>query len=150
MFIRQATISDLSELVELRKAQLIDEGSNPITNIDVELEQFFTDMLTNKSLYQLLAIVDDKIIASGAIIYYPFPPSFTNPSGERAYVTNIYTHPDFRGRGIAQKIITELIQDVESRNIKKIFLAASTLGKPVYKKLGFKEVNEWMEINYDL
>ncbi|RXY87820.1 GNAT family N-acetyltransferase, partial [Salmonella sp. 3DZ2-4SM] len=31
-----------------------------------------------------------------------------------------------------------------------IFLAASTLGKPVYKKLGFKEVNEWMEINYDL
>ncbi|MBL0848330.1 MULTISPECIES: GNAT family N-acetyltransferase [Mammaliicoccus] len=150
MIIRQATISDLNQLVELRKAQLIDEGSNPTPNIDHDLERFFTDALTDKSLYQLLGVENDTIIASGAIVYYPFPPSFTNPSGERAYVTNIYTHPDYRGRGIAQTIIKALIKNVESRNIKKVFLAASTLGKPVYKKLGFEEAPEWMEINYDL
>nr|WP_263314395.1 GNAT family N-acetyltransferase [Mammaliicoccus sp. Marseille-Q6498] len=150
MDIRKATIEDLNTIIELRKAQLIDEGSNPSPNIDTELERFFTDILTDNSLYQLLAVENDNIIASGAIIYYPFPPSYTNPTGERAYVTNIYTHPDYRGKGISKKIIKELIKDVESRNIKKIFLSASTLGKPVYKKLGFKEAPEWMEINYDL
>lgn len=150
MHIRKATIEDLNTIVKLRKQQLIDEGSNPIIDIDHDLETFFTNVITDESLYQLLAVENEEVIATGAIIYYPFPPSYINQSGERAYVTNIYTHPNFRGRGIAQQIISLLIKDAEARDIKKIFLAASPLGKPVYKKLGFEEAPEWMEINYDL
>lgn len=150
MHIRKATIEDLNTIVKLRKQQLIDEGSNPIIDIDHDLETFFTNVITDESLFQLLTIEDEEVIATGAIIYYPFPPSYINQSGERAYVTNIYTHPNFRGRGLAQQIISLLIKDAEARNIKKIFLAASPLGKPVYKKLGFEEAPEWMEINYDL
>lgn len=150
MNVRLATLEDIPTLVELRKSQLIDEGSIPTPNIDKELETFFLDMLTNQSLYQLLAADNDSIIASGAIVYYPFPPSFSNPSGERAYVTNIYTHPNYRRRGISQAILNLLIENAKSRNIKKIFLAASTLGKPVYEKVGFEEAPEWMEINYDV
>ncbi|MCD2478836.1 GNAT family N-acetyltransferase [Mammaliicoccus lentus] len=150
MHIRKATIDDLNIIVKLRKQQLIDEGSNPIIDIDHDLEAFFTNVITDESLYQLLAVENEEVIATGAIIYYPFPPSYINQSGERAYVTNIYTHPNFRGRGIAQQIISLLIKDAEARDIKKIFLAASPLGKPVYKKLGFEEAPEWMEINYDL
>lgn len=150
MHIRKATIDDLNIIVKLRKQQLIDEGSNPIIDIDHDLETFFTNVITDESLYQLLAVENEEVIATGAIIYYPFPPSYINQSGERAYVTNIYTHPNFRGRGIAQQIISLLIKDAEVRDIKKIFLAASPLGKPVYKKLGFEEAHEWMEINYDL
>ncbi|MBF0794479.1 GNAT family N-acetyltransferase [Mammaliicoccus lentus] len=150
MHIRKATIDDLNIIVKLRKQQLIDEGSDPIIDIDHDLETFFTNVITDESLYQLLAVENEEVIATGAIIYYPFPPSYINQSGERAYVTNIYTHPNFRGRGIAQQIISLLIKDAEARDIKKIFLAASPLGKPVYKKLGFEEAPEWMEINYDL
>ena len=150
MHIRKATIDDLNIIVKLRKQQLIDEGSNPIIDIDHDLETFFTNVITDESLYQLLAVENEEVIATGAIIYYPFPPSYINQSGERASVTNIYTHPNFRGRGIAQQIISLLIKDAEARDIKKIFLAASPLGKPVYKKLGFEEAPEWMEINYDL
>ena len=150
MHIRKATIDDLNIIVKLRKQQLIDEGSNPIIDIDYDLETFFTNVITDESLYQLLAVENEEVIATGAIIYYPFPPSYINQSGERAYVTNIYTHPNFRGHGIAQQIISLLIKDAEARDIKKIFLAASPLGKPVYKKLGFEEAHEWMEINYDL
>ncbi len=150
MHIRKATIDDLNIIVKLRKQQLIDEGSNPIIDIDHDLETFFTNVITDESLYQLLAVENEEVIATGAIIYYPFPPSYINQSGERAYVTNIYTHPNFRGRGIAQQIISLLIKDAEARDIKKIFLAASPLGKPIYKKLGFEEAPEWMEINYDL
>ncbi|WP_210619688.1 GNAT family N-acetyltransferase [Mammaliicoccus lentus] len=150
MHIKKATIDDLNIIVKLRKQQLIDEGSNPIIDIDHDLETFFTNVITDESLYQLLAVENEEVIATGAIIYYPFPPSYINQSGERAYVTNIYTHPNFRGRGIAQQIISLLIKDAEARDIKKIFLAASPLGKPVYKKLGFEEAPEWMEINYDL
>ena len=150
MHIRKATIDDLNIIVKLKKQQLIDEGSNPIIDIYHDLETFFTNVITDESLYQLLAVENEEVIATGAIIYYPFPPSYINQSGERAYVTNIYTHPNFRGRGIAQQIISLLIKDAEARDIKKIFLAASPLGKPVYKKLGFEEAPEWMEINYDL
>lgn len=67
----------------------------------------------------------------------------------KEHTSLIFIHTQILEDKASPKIITELIQDVESRNIKNLS-HASTLGKPVYKKLGFKEVNEWMEINYDL
>ena len=75
MHIRKATIDDLNIIVKLRKQQLIDEGSNPIIDIDHDLETFFTNVITDESLYQLLAVENEEVIATGAIIYYPFPPS---------------------------------------------------------------------------
>lgn len=148
MEFRLAILDDIPRLVQLRKLQLIDEGSTPEPNIDKELTLFFEHFLKDGSLHQLLAIENDEIVASGAIIYYRFPPSFSNPTGTRAYVTNIYTQPEYRNQGISQKILYLLLDDVQSKHIKKVFLGASTLGRPVYEKLGFESAPEWMEINF--
>ena len=147
MEFRKATIEDLQVIVELRKKQLVDEGIEANQNIDKELKKFFQQTLQSNSLIQWLVIDREEVIATGAIVIYEFPPSYTNKSGKKAYVTNMYTKRDYRGKGIASKLLKQLVEEARSLEITKIWLGASKLGKPVYKKFGFREAEEWMELD---
>ncbi|WML39510.1 GNAT family N-acetyltransferase [Neobacillus sp. OS1-2] len=147
---RKATIDDIKALIDLRKRQLMDEGINPTTDIDLELTVFFKNKLSDSSLIQWLVEENEEIIACGAIIVYEFPPSYTNKSGKKAYVTNMYTNEKYRGQGIATKLLTMLVEEAKNLDIRKIWLGASKLGRPVYKMFGFKESDEWLELNLSI
>ncbi|KLV27631.1 MULTISPECIES: GNAT family N-acetyltransferase [Niallia] len=146
---RKATREDINLLMELRKFQLVDEGITADKDIDNELEDFFQRKLAEGSLIQWLVMEENEIIATGAIVIYEFPPTYTNKSGKKAYVTNMYTKNAYRGKGIATTLLTKLVEEAKSLGIKKIWLGASKLGRPVYKKFGFKETDEWMELELE-
>ncbi|MGO5012533.1 GNAT family N-acetyltransferase [Niallia sp. Sow4_A1] len=145
---RKATVDDINLLVEMRKIQLVDEGIKADKDIDNELKTFFQKKLAEGTLIQWVVEVEEQneIIATGAIVNYDFPPSYTNKSGKKAYVTNMYTKNDYRGKGIATSLLTKLVDEAKNLNITKMWLGASKLGRPVYKKFGFKETDEWMEL----
>jgi ribosomal protein S18 acetylase RimI-like enzyme len=144
---RKANINDIDKLIDLRKRQLVDEGIEPNIDINSELNVFFHNKLSDGSLIQLLVEDNEDIIACGAIIYYEFPPTYTNKSGKKAYITNMFTKEDYRGQGIATKLLTKLVDEAKDSGISKIWLGASKLGRPVYKKFGFVETEEWLELN---
>ncbi|WP_400244410.1 GNAT family N-acetyltransferase [Niallia sp. JL1B1071] len=143
---RKATVEDINLLVEMRKSQLVDEGITADKDIDNELEAFFQWKLAEGSLIQWVVEEQNEIIATGAIVIYDFPPSYTNKSGKKAYVTNMFTKNDYRGKGIASSLLTNLVDEAKGLGITKMWLGASKLGRPVYKKFGFKETGEWMEL----
>ena len=143
---RKATVADINLLVEMRKTQLVDEGITADKDIDNELEAFFQSKLAEGSLIQWLVDEQNEIIATGAIVIYDFPPSYTNKSGKKAYVTNMYTKNDYRGKGIASSLLTRLVEEAKNLWITKMWLGASKLGRPVYKKFCFTETDEWMEL----
>lgn len=143
---RKATVDDANLLMEWRKIQLVEEGIKADKDIDKELEAFFQKKLAEESLIQWIVEEQTEIIATGAILIYDFPPSYTNKSGKKAYVTNMYTKNDYRGKGIATGLLTKLVDEAKSLGITKMWLGASKLGRPVYKKFGFKETDEWMEL----
>ncbi|WP_307290714.1 GNAT family N-acetyltransferase [Bacillus sp. SORGH_AS_0510] len=144
---RMATTDDVKQLVRLRKKQLVDEGLEPTIDIDLELQAFFKNKLTDGSLIQWLVEDQEEIIACGAVIFYDFPPSFTNKSGKKAYIANMYTRETYRGKGIATNLLTKLVEETKTRGITKMWLAASELGRPVYKKFGFQETDEFLELH---
>lgn len=144
---RKAELGDIPALMELRKKQLIDEGISPDQDIDGELFSFFTDKMKDGSLVEWVAQEDEKIVATAAVIFYAFPPSYTNKKGVKGYITNMYTNPDFRGRGIAGLLLDRLVKEAASRDVKTLWLSASKMGRPVYLKYGFKETGEWMELD---
>ncbi len=146
MIIRKATIEDTVLLSETRKLQLIDEGILPDCNIDAELDAFFKKWLVSKDFLQLIAEEDGKLLSTAAVIYYDLPPSFTNKIGVRGYVTNVYTAPEHRGKGLAKTLLKELLSDAKKRGIKKLWLGASKLGRPLYEKLGFIQQESYMEL----
>ena len=144
---RKADIKDIPLLVDIRKKQLIDEGIEPNIDIDEELTIYFNNKLADNSLVEWIAEEDNKIIATAAILFIDFPPTYTNKTGRKGYITNMYTEPNFRGKGIATGMLDRLVNEAKERNIHKILLVASKLGRPVYKKYGFQDTDEWLELN---
>ncbi|MGG0454300.1 GNAT family N-acetyltransferase [Priestia megaterium] len=147
MKFRKATVNEIDQLIYLRKKQLVDEGIEPNQEIDTELKEFFTNKMSDGSLVEWIVEDNEEIIATGAIIFYEFPPTYTNKSGKKAYITNMYTKESYRGQGIATKLLTKLVAEAKTAGIIKIWLGASKLGRPVYKKFGFKETDGWLELD---
>ncbi|WP_113883858.1 MULTISPECIES: GNAT family N-acetyltransferase [Cytobacillus] len=144
---RRANLNDIEKMVELRKIQLIDEGLEPNIDIDKELLVFFRDKLSEGRLIQWLVEDDEEIIACGAVIFYDFPPSYTNKTGKKAYIANMYTNENYRGQGIAKNLLSKLVEEVKLYGISRIWLGASDMGRPLYKKFGFKEADGFLELN---
>jgi len=149
MNIRKADLKDAKLLSEVRKLQLIDEGIDPSCNIDEELSAFFKKWLQSEDFIQLIAEENGKLLSTAAVVYYDLPPSFTNKIGVRGYVTNVYTAPEHRRKGLSKKLLTLLIEDAKSRGIKKLWLGASQLGRPLYEKLGFIKQESYMELTLE-
>lgn len=144
---RLAKLDDIELLAELRKRQLVDEGSTPDKDIDAELTAFFTEKLTDGSMVEWVIEEGQELIATAAIIFYAFPPNYTNKSGLKGYVTNMYTAPAWRGRGLASSLLDRLTEEARRRGVSKLWLGASTMGRPVYLKYGFKESDQWLELD---
>lgn len=146
MIVRKATVEDAALLSEVRKLQLIDEGIAPDCDIDAELDVFFKKWLVSKDFLQLIAEENGKLLSTAAIVYYDLPPSFTNKIGVRGYITNVYTAPEHRRKGLSKMLLEKLLENARSRGIKKIWLGASKLGRPLYEKLGFIQQESYMEL----
>lgn len=91
--------------------------------------------------------VDDSgdIIATAAIMFMDFPPTFSNISGKRGYITNMYTSNKYRGRGIAGLLLEKIEKEAIDRGVSHFVLHASDMGRKSYKKNGYKETLVVME-----
>lgn len=141
---REATVEDVPALCALRKAQLIDEGIESSMDIDRELDAFFRDFLRAKDLFEVLGVYEGKVVATAAVIFYRYPPTYTNQSGKIGYVTNMYTDPAFRGQGVATRMLGLLEAEAARRGVSVLRLGASKLGRPMYEKNGYRQDGEWM------
>ena len=143
---RIGTKQDIPIMCQIRKQQLIDEGIDPTITIEKELLRYFEDKIGDGSLVEWLLEDKGRIIATAAIAFIEFPPTYTNKTGVKGYITNMYTAPDYRGRGIATTLLNKLLDVAKQRGVHQIWLHASHLGKPVYERVGFVEANEYMEL----
>jgi len=146
MIYRIATINDIETLVEIRKKQLIDEGIEPSIDIDQELLDFFHTKINNGSLVEWVVEDGAEIVATAAIVFYQFPPTYTNKTGWKGYITNMYTADTYRKRGIATMLLEKLVEEAKAKEVEKLWLGASTLGRPVYERFGFKDTGEWLDL----
>ncbi len=146
---RSAAERDIPALCEIRKRQLLDEGIEPAENIDEELHRYFAQKLSDGSLVELLAEDGGRIVATAAVAFMAFPPPYTNPSGVKGYITNMYTDPAYRGRGIASTLLRMLTDEAKKRGVTHLWLKASVHGKPVYERFGFKGSERYMELDLD-
>lgn len=143
---RKASMQDIPAMIAIRKQQLIDEGITPSVSIDRELDGFFRRMLDKDELVQWLLEDDGKIAATSAVCFYGYPPSFTNPTGLIAYITNMYTHPDYRRRGIGRRMLHLAVSEAAARGARVVRLGASALGRPLYEKYGFRQETQWLSL----
>jgi len=141
---RLADAGDIPVLVELRKRQLIDERAQPVAEIDRQLADYFSAAIADGSFVAWVMEEDGEIIATGGICFYALPPTFSNPAGRAAHITNMYTKDEYRHRGIATELLGEAIGEAKARGYAVVRLHASEDGKPMYRKAGFMDSDGYM------
>ena len=87
----------------------------------------------------------DRFVGAGGISFYQVMPTCHNPSGNKAYIMNMYTSPEYRRKGIAYKVLDMLVKDAKSMGILAISLEATVMGLPLYEKYGFTKMKNEME-----
>ena len=153
MLFRRAELSDINEISEIRKKQIQDEGQTPDIDIDEDLHRYFEKYMGSGELIEWVAVEDNedagdgegRIIATAAVVFMDFPPSFTNKTGRTGYVANVYTAPEYRGQGIVGQLLEKVEQEAKARGITKMMLNASAMGRKAYLKSGYFDVDFEME-----
>ncbi len=141
---RKASQHDVDQLVNCRVKQLIDEGYQQTNPINEDLNKYFSESLANSSLICWLGTYEASVVATGGICFYQLPPSFSNPTGRVAYITNMYTDKAFRKQGIASYIFNLLLEEAKNLNYTSVRLHASDHGKSIYTKAGFFTTDGYM------
>jgi GNAT superfamily N-acetyltransferase len=88
--------------------------------------------------YPLKATIDDALVGIGTAIVY----------GQTAWLAHIIVHKDFRNKGIGTLVTRSLVDLVNKTSCKTILLIATTLGEPVYLKLGFQVEAQYIFLDH--
>ena len=143
---RAATVEDSETLVRLRN-RLVAECGAPNHHVDDRLRAHFERHLADGSLVEWLTIENGEVVATAAVEFQEFTPSDSNPSGVRGHVTNMYTAPEHRGKGIATFLLGKLKEEAAARGVNRLWMHASDMGHPVYLKFGYRDATGYMEMN---
>jgi GNAT superfamily N-acetyltransferase len=84
----------------------------------------------------------DRCIAAAGIYFCDFPPHWRHTEAMRAYVLNVYTDPEFRGQGLAKRLMQDVLQECIKRGVATVVLHASPQGRPIYEAMGFVDNDE--------
>ncbi len=64
--------------------------------------------------------------------------------GNAGWLGGIIVLPEYRGRGIGSALTEELVRFLREKRIKHQILIATSMGEPIYRKLGFQAVSYYI------
>ena len=143
--IRITTKGNIDELMSSRLEML-----KVVNNLPEDYE--YSDEMINESRdyflngdhLTVLAMDNDVVIGCASMSFIRVMPTFEHPTGKRARLMNVYTRSEYRCQGIARKMIEILIRKTWEKGATEISLDATTLGRPLYEKIGFTDSTECM------
>lgn len=147
---KRATLEDLDILTEtrtevLRAANRL-SGNTDMSEVKRQSYSYYQKALREGSHIAYLVFDGSRFVGAGGVSFFRVMPTYHNPSGNKAYIMNMYTDPAYRRRGIAYKTLDLLVGDIKSRGISAISLEATDMGRPLYEKYGFVTMKDEMEL----
>lgn len=144
MNIRMATIDDVATLIKVRfdyfAAEKWELTNDERVSISSQLQQYYSKHL---NLDFFAAFVEDdirNIVSTAFLVIFEKPANLSWPTGKTGMILNVLTYPGYRKMGYATNTMNLLIEEAKKQDLSYIELSASDSGKPLYKKLGFQEL----------
>jgi GNAT superfamily N-acetyltransferase len=149
--IRVATVNDAALIAYHRRAMFTDMGYTDTTHLE-SMETEFADWVREKLArgeYLGWFVVNGEAVIAGAGLWLmDWPPHIIGTGARRGNILNVYTHPDYRRRGLARHLMTTILDWCRANSLETVILHASAEGRALYESLGFKATNE-MRISTD-
>ena len=138
---RIATIDDL-ELLTRTRVDFFADIHKDITDgekadIYAYSKAYFEETLGNGTFAAYLAFDEEVLVATSGVNFYKTPPNPKNTSGKMAYISNMYTKPEYRDRGITTHLFDLTAAEARGRGCGKAVLHATEIGRTIYEKYGF-------------
>jgi ribosomal protein S18 acetylase RimI-like enzyme len=108
-------------------------------SLEKNIRRYLKKAMPSKAFIAWLAESGKKTLAVSGMVIWRIPPRWGSPDGLQAYILNMYTIPEARGKGLCTRLLKELIREAQKLSIKKVSLHASKDGEPLYRKAGFRE-----------
>ena len=146
--IRLALTSDIDALVELRSAFLDEITSRDVSTLALRtsMHAYFREALHTGSFAAYLAFEGTTAIASSGMVLRTLPPSHSRPRGREAYVLNMYTVPEHRGKGIGNDLLQRCIAFAREHGCDRISLHGVSGARSMYERIGFAPVESEMRL----
>ena len=147
---KKATIEDIDILTEtrievLKAANKLSDDAD-MSEVKEQSYNYYKKALRDGTHIAYLVFDKSRFAGAGSVSFFQVMPTYHNPSGKKAYIMNMYTHPDYRRMGIAYKTLDMLISGTKCKGITSISLEATAMGRPLYEKYGFVKMNDEMEL----
>ena len=117
-----------------------------MSEVERESYNYYRKAICDGSHIAYLVFEGNCFVGAGGVSFFQVMPTYHNPSGNKAYIVNMYTNPKYRRMGIASKTLDMLVRDIKKRGVTAISLEATDMGRPLYEKYGFVKMNHEMEL----
>lgn len=144
-----ATEDDLAALAGLRFDFHMEDGGQTAMTKDEFVDHCASFLAagraTGKWVYWV-AKVDGQAVATAFIQKVTTIPRPSRIERQWAYLTNVYTQPSHRNRGIGAELLRQAIEWCRSEDLETLIVWPSDESRQFYKRLGFENDNQIMEI----
>ena len=137
-----ATKDDINELIRLRIAYMMDDFGSVSEDERIALDKQLPDYFLRKLGSELIAFVardENRIVSVAYLLIIEMPANLMLLNGIYGDVLNVYTEPEYRGKGLATRLMNNLIEYGKKAGLGRIDLMATDDGYPIYKKVGFED-----------
>lgn len=90
-----------------------------------------------------LIVTDAGAVAAGAGLWLmDWPPHMVGTGARRGNIVNVYTEPQHRHRGLARRLMENVLELCQANGVDVVVLHASKEGRSLYESMGFSPTNE--------
>lgn len=138
-----ASKQDIPRLIDLRIVYMVDDFET-VTDYEKEcMTSQLTDYFARKLGDELVAFIakdGDKIVSVAYLHIIEMPANSILLNGLYGKVLSVYTLPEYRRNGLCSRLMENLIEYGRMKGLGRIDLDAREEAYPIYKRLGFKDV----------
>lgn len=136
--VREVNKNELTELLEL----YLHLHENQIPKITEHLQSTWDTIIKDKNHHIIVKEVDGKIVSSCVCVIIP---NLTRNIRSYAFVENVVTHSDYRGKGYATECLSYAKEIAEKENCYKMMLLTGSKSEKTlsfYQNAGYNSTDK--------
>ena len=142
---RKLTGQDVARFIEMRIAQLREEGAAEDIDLTAALEDYYQRHLADDTFISWLAVDGDRIVGTSGMSIVEKPPYFGCPTGKIGLLSSMYTEKAYRRQGIARELLGRVMEEARLRGCGAVQITASDMGVYLYGSYGFTKNGNFMQ-----
>ena len=138
MLIREITPADVETIARMRVQMLDEVTDEPLPwQLEGSVRRFVWKHMQDNTCLGVVAEDEGKVIADAVIYLFETMPDEVNVRGLTAMLYNVYTLPEYRGRGIMAQMLPEVIRLAREAGAVELKMTAEKKAIPLYERMGF-------------